>query len=68
MDRKQQLVKLMSRYCDCEDCEPVRISSYYDDGSSGYECAICDKEVYFEYDEDGVCFIRMSVDMWKWLI
>ena len=64
----------MGRYCDCEYCEPDHIPAYYSDGSSGYECDVCDKEVYFEVDTDegDIYFIRASeipkvVSLW-WLM
>ena len=57
--RDEKLIKIMGRYCDCQYCEPVHITAYYSDGSSGHECDICDKEVYFEIDEEGINFIRV---------
>lgn len=63
---EKKLEKIMARYCDCEDCEPMYIEAYYDDGSSGYECDICDMEVYFEVDtDDGEIYTFRASDIPK---
>lgn len=73
-NEEKKIMKIMERYCDCEECEPVRIHGYYEDGSTGLECVICDMEIYFEVDtEDGDWYtirasdIPLKVALWQYM-